>query len=184
MSMKRFLAFMLCSSFFALVSAQEKQENLINNSSFEKVSQDGIPEGWASHLKAISVVQGVSDDGSASMKISCVSPADKSFKGNAAQTIKKLEPGQYVLASSFKGDADALWIVLIFKDKDGKETGKFNQWLGKNKFTAAGNPEWFRFMWKFTVPENTTSGVFVIEVFGADNQKYMNFDNASLMKTE
>lgn len=180
---KKLLFGLMCSAFLSVVNAEEKQENFITNPGFEKVT-DGIPEGWTSHLKAISAAEGIMEEGAFSMKVSCVAPADKLFKGNAAQIIKKLESGQYILGASFKGDADALWVVLIFKDKDGKETGKFTQWLGKNKFTTAGNPDWFRFMWKLTVPENTASGVLVIEVFGPDNQKYINFDNLSLLKTE
>ena len=169
-------AVLLCT----LIAAEAQSQNLLNNSGFENLGEDGALVAWKRDYRYPIKNTAGGIGGGKCLQLKTEVPQGKSYRNNIVQRIGKLPSGDYILSGYFKGDISALWIVLSFREKIEKGNKQY-KWLSKDLFQESEHAGWWRFAIKINVPEGTKQGILLLAPFSYKKDTIASFDDIKLI---
>ena len=152
-------------------------DNLIKNPDFKVSVGKQNPDNWSvwSVGKAEVTTANV-PDGKTAMR-TAVGYKEKSreyYRGSLSQAIGKLVPGEYELSLNFRGELEAVFVMLRDNAGTAKTDFILRSWIPRQKFVPAANaPGWFKFYSKITVPKEIPDALFI---FQGEDKKSSSFE--------
>lgn len=149
-------------------------DNLIKNPEFKVSSGKQKPDNWS--VGKAEVTTANVPDGKTAMK-TAVEYKEKSreyYRGSLSQRIGKLVPGEYELSLNFRGELEAVFVILRDNAGTAKTDFMLRSWIPRQKFVPAANaPGWFKFYSKIIVGKEIPDALFI---FQGEDKKPSSFE--------
>jgi len=149
-------------------------DNLIKNPEFKISAGKQKPDNWS--VGKAEVTTANVPEGKTAMKtaVEFKEISREYYRGSLSQTIGKLVPGEYELSLNFRGELDAVFVILRDNAGTAKTDFMLRSWIPRQKFAPAANaPGWFKFYSKITVGKEIPDALFI---FQGEDKKPSSFE--------
>ncbi len=139
-------------------------ENLIRNPDFKISAGKQTPDDWNAGKSEVTAVN--VPNGKAAMKtiVGYREQSREYYRGNLSQRIGKLGPGEYELSLIFRGDLDAVFVILRDNAGIAKTDFMLRNWVPRQQFIPDANaPGWFKFYSKIKVGKEFPDVLFFFQ---------------------
>lgn len=170
--MKKLFCAVLCTTFAVVLCASD--DNLLNDPGFTLKNKSR----WNG------VKGGSTKDGVLKVFLNQKTRSGKNHYASVSQTLRSITPEKYDFSGYYRGDFNALYVVLRAYDKANKSKNVIAKYFLRKSFVKASDkPSWNKFFYTGVIPAGTVRASVHIEALGKKGS-FMELTNIELMESE